>query len=241
MVSYAPEEFVAALSAEGDLPAPPISQFGMVKLAEDAESILLAPGTQCSDWVTVPTSAIEKIDYVGKAPCADHEHPLVWLRLKRPESDEGRAFADLLRATTTPTATTRALPASPPGTTPFPEAGGAVPSRPEGAQMVGDITGLGDAAATPALGAARPWWQPDPCTVHCYIANPPIYLQVRYLLEGLRRAGALTKTQCYDVVNSAPKFLNFLQVNGVEGAIARTIVELLVGYCGRCACDHAFE
>jgi hypothetical protein len=80
---------------------PPIVLPGMVKPADDSDDYLMfAQGTVCENWVRIPLASIESIDLVNLVPCAEHTHPLVLLRLKAPETDEGRVFASLMQAAT---------------------------------------------------------------------------------------------------------------------------------------------
>jgi hypothetical protein len=100
-----PEKFVEELTSEkglSPLPPPPIIQTGMVDPKEStAEVIRFAPGTRGSDWVMVPVSIIDKVEYLGNRPCSQGECPYVRLHLKGPGDDKGdaifRALADILR------------------------------------------------------------------------------------------------------------------------------------------------
>jgi len=79
--------------------SPPIILPGMVKPADDSDDYLMfAQGTVCENWVRIPVDSIESIDMLNLIPCGEHTHPLVMLRLKAPESDEGRVFAALMQA-----------------------------------------------------------------------------------------------------------------------------------------------
>jgi hypothetical protein len=120
-----PEEFVEELTSEKGLPplpAPSLIQTGMVDPKESsAEGIRFAPATQASNWVMVPVSIIEKVDYLGNRPCSQGECPYVRLHLKGPGDDEGdaifRALAGILRQ---------------PGTAPGPSAAGPTMTLPAG-------------------------------------------------------------------------------------------------------------
>ena len=100
-----PEKFVEELtSKEGlpPLPPPSLIQTGMVDPKEStAEVIRFAPGTQGSDWVMVPASIIDKVEYLGNRPYRQGECPYVRLHLKGPGDDKGdaifQALAGILR------------------------------------------------------------------------------------------------------------------------------------------------
>src|SRR4249919_1517869 len=72
----------------------------MVKPADDSDDYLFfAHGSVCQNWIRIPMTSIEAIDLLNFVPCDDHNHPLVLLRLRQPETDEGRLFASLVQAT----------------------------------------------------------------------------------------------------------------------------------------------
>src|SRR5215217_6233931 len=131
-----PEKFVEELtSKEGlpPLPPPSLIQTGMVDPKEStAEVIRFAPGTQGSDWVMVPASIIDKVEYLGNRPYRQGECPYVRLHLKGPGDDKGdaifRALTDIPRQPRTapgPSAAGRTvtLPAGPSGPPVTPPAG----------------------------------------------------------------------------------------------------------------------
>jgi len=68
---------------------------GMVKQADSDDEIMFARGTECQHWITIPREYVERADVLGLVPCHDHDHHLVRLYLKRPQSTEARVFADL--------------------------------------------------------------------------------------------------------------------------------------------------
>ena len=68
---------------------------GMVKQADSDGEIMFARGTDCQHWITIPREYVERADVLGLVPCHDHDHHLVRLYLKRPQSAEARVFADL--------------------------------------------------------------------------------------------------------------------------------------------------
>jgi hypothetical protein len=96
--SYTPQEFLDGLRREEI--RPPIAFFGMVKPAEDDDQYLLfAHGYACANWIRIPVSSIDTVDFLDFAPCKDHRHPLVVLHLKYPETDEERFYLSLAQAT----------------------------------------------------------------------------------------------------------------------------------------------
>lgn len=132
MVTYSADDFVRKLSSEEglSLPYPPISRTGLVDpdIEGGSEEIRFAPGTQCSNWIEVPVSMINEVDYLGNQLCNQREYPHVRLHLK-PTTDEGRVLANLLQRETGPepmTPPTRPVPAtpfSPPPVPPTPPTG----------------------------------------------------------------------------------------------------------------------
>ncbi|MFJ9765596.1 hypothetical protein ACIRUY_17445 [Streptomyces erythrochromogenes] len=52
-------------------------------------------GESCADLAPIPTSIIESVQPFGWSTCNGHSHPLVELRLKEPQSEEGKAYAKL--------------------------------------------------------------------------------------------------------------------------------------------------
>jgi len=142
-----PEKFVEELTSEkglSPLPPPPLIQTGMVAPKESTKEVIrFAPGTRGSDWVMVPMSIIDKVEYLDNRPCSQGECPYVRLHLKGPGDDKGdaifRALADILRqpgAAPGPSAADRTmtLPAGPsqPGTAPGPSAAGRTMTLPAG-------------------------------------------------------------------------------------------------------------
>lgn len=101
MTKFTVEEFVKALTSEHSVlsAGAPLALTGMVKATagNETNSILFAPNGLCQSWTTVPVKMILSVDHMGKVPCRDHEHELVRLNLKTPDTDEGRALASLLQ------------------------------------------------------------------------------------------------------------------------------------------------
>lgn len=87
---------------------PQLTLIGMVKATDDDDArLLFAVGTQCADWTPVPLDSIETVEALDSVPCKDHEHPLVSLTFKQPESSEGAMFTALLAAAVKRRATDR--------------------------------------------------------------------------------------------------------------------------------------
>lgn len=69
---------------------------GIVKpAAGDPDVLMFARGMDCSRWVEIPVSMIERVEKLHTVVCGDHTHQLVHLFLNRPRSAEGRAFGAL--------------------------------------------------------------------------------------------------------------------------------------------------
>jgi hypothetical protein len=69
---------------------------GMAKKADDPQVVLFAPGRTCTDWISIPVKMIEKVDWLGRAPCKDHTHDYVRLSLAQATSPEAKVLASLL-------------------------------------------------------------------------------------------------------------------------------------------------
>lgn len=94
--TFSAQEFVDRMGRDGL--SPPLRLTGLVKLPEESTGGLeFALGTRCADWTTLPLELVETVEVRQTVPCRDHEHPLVTLTLKAPESAEATAFAALLR------------------------------------------------------------------------------------------------------------------------------------------------
>ncbi len=65
------------------------------RVADDDQSISFARASHDQDWVTIPTSMIEKVQLIQNVRSKDRSHPLVHLVMKQPQTEEGRAFAAL--------------------------------------------------------------------------------------------------------------------------------------------------
>jgi hypothetical protein len=131
MKTYTPDDFVEGLtSSEGlPLPTPPVVQTGMVDpAASSQEGIGFAPGTQCTNWVKVPMSIIEKVDHLSNLRCGQGEYPYVRLHLTSPGTKEGDAIFQaltsmLLQSGTAPKPVaplTRPIPTTPVSSTVYP-------------------------------------------------------------------------------------------------------------------------
>jgi len=127
MQTFSPADFVKALST--DTLKRPVILTGMVKKAEQLDALLFSPANSCLAWVSIPLEMIEKVEWLGKAPCKDHTHDLVNLVLKETDKGEASFFADLLRAYTSQQNMPRLAEAvSQPGTLPVSSPGHGGPS-----------------------------------------------------------------------------------------------------------------
>lgn len=97
-----PREFLESLKSGVDFRQPVLLR-GMTKVAaDDDEALMFARGPACTNWVKIPLAMIETIETLRMVPCKDHAHPLVVLRLKEPQTDEGRFFLSLLQSGSSP-------------------------------------------------------------------------------------------------------------------------------------------
>ncbi len=99
MRTYKADDFVKELTSSEGLapPTPPVIQTGMVDPAKSSdEEVSFAPGTECSNWIKVPVSMIEEVDYLRNQRCGREEYPYVRLHLKSPGTKEGDAVFQAL-------------------------------------------------------------------------------------------------------------------------------------------------
>lgn len=75
---------------------------GMIKPAQDDESIMFAQPGDCSKWIKITASHVEDIEFLHVVNCEGHTHPLVQLFMKEPGSAEGKTFAALAQLHSTP-------------------------------------------------------------------------------------------------------------------------------------------
>jgi hypothetical protein len=106
--TFTGEEFVKVLAEGKQLESFVLN--GMVKKSDDPKTILFAPGHSCSTWVSVPVSMIEKVEWLGKVPCKDHQHDHVRLFMKDPSVAEAAVFARLLQGLAVGTTTGQPMP-----------------------------------------------------------------------------------------------------------------------------------
>lgn len=70
----------------------------MAKADEHDEGVLLFSAAGCERWTPIPLELVLEVEHVGSTRCKDHEHPLVRIQLKRPETPEAKMLAGLLLA-----------------------------------------------------------------------------------------------------------------------------------------------
>ncbi|WP_431045399.1 hypothetical protein ACQUSR_28120 [Streptomyces sp. P1-3] len=89
-----PEEFLRELQKEER----GLSFPALIKPAETPDAFLVSILLTCDDWTVIPSNRIDGIEYLFPVPCKTHEHPLVRIHLKEPDSDEGKFYASLATA-----------------------------------------------------------------------------------------------------------------------------------------------
>ena len=101
--SFKPDDFLKSLM-DGNLESA-LEKTGMVKPIEgDATALLFSQGTSCEFWTRIPISMISSVEYETMIQCREHQHPLVRLRLKQPDTvnAEANVLASLLRSAPVP-------------------------------------------------------------------------------------------------------------------------------------------
>jgi hypothetical protein len=93
-VSFSGDEFLHQLL--NDEIAIPMVFTGTVKKPDvGTDHFLFAPGSDCEHWLKIPVTSVEAVEVLDVVSCKDHTHPLVKLRFKRPQSEEGSLFLAL--------------------------------------------------------------------------------------------------------------------------------------------------
>ncbi|MFO0967853.1 MAG: hypothetical protein U0793_20005 [Gemmataceae bacterium] len=105
--SFSIQDFIKALNE--DRLKETFALEGMVKKADDPNTLMFAAGTSCRRWVSIPIDLITNVTWLGKVPCRDHTHDLVRLEMKEPQTAEARMLRDLLNAVPMPLETARSL------------------------------------------------------------------------------------------------------------------------------------
>ena len=90
---FRPGEFLNALRTSS-LPFV-LKYTGLMKADDQNEQSLLFFLSTCRSWTRLDHDAIERIEYLGMAPCGDHEHAVVRIEIKQPLTPEGQAIARL--------------------------------------------------------------------------------------------------------------------------------------------------
>jgi hypothetical protein len=75
---------------------------GMIKPADDDDSILFARAGDCSRWVKLPADHIADVKFLHTVNCKDHTHPLVQIFMKEAATAEGKTFSALARLHSAP-------------------------------------------------------------------------------------------------------------------------------------------
>jgi hypothetical protein len=95
------EEFLQKL--RDDQITAPILFTGMVKKTDDAtDHILFTHAADCTNWIRIPVTSIENVEILDVVPSKEHTHPLVNLRIKKPQSTEGLLFLALAQQSRVP-------------------------------------------------------------------------------------------------------------------------------------------
>lgn len=97
-ISFSTAEFVRKLRA-GEFASAPLAATGLVKTSEEEDGLLFAHGSDCTNWISIPTRLIDRVEFLQVVPCKDHSHPLVTLVFSIPESPEAQVFAGLAKLT----------------------------------------------------------------------------------------------------------------------------------------------
>jgi hypothetical protein len=85
MTTYGPSEFIEKLAAN-DLPDDDeVTIAGLVK--HEADGVIgFSTSMSCESWLAIPTSMIADVTHLRNVKCNDHQHPLVKIRLNRPNT-----------------------------------------------------------------------------------------------------------------------------------------------------------
>jgi hypothetical protein len=87
------QEFSAERMFEELSAGPPRMVVGAVKpSASNTKTFLISPTMDCNRWVEIPEEKVTKYEHVGQYSCGDHEHPIVRIFLKAPQTPAEHAF-----------------------------------------------------------------------------------------------------------------------------------------------------
>jgi hypothetical protein len=97
-ISFSPAEFISKLR-DNQFASDAFALTGVVTVSNDDDSALLfAFGTECANWVKIPIQMIDTVQFLRVVPCKDHNHPLVTLIFRSPQSVEAQAVIALAKA-----------------------------------------------------------------------------------------------------------------------------------------------
>jgi len=75
---------------DGDLTSRDV-YVGMVKVSKKDNHVAFTPGS-CDEWIDVPAQLIADVEVIRHAPCREHSHPVVRLKLSIDESNPVHAM-----------------------------------------------------------------------------------------------------------------------------------------------------
>jgi hypothetical protein len=214
MTTYHAKEFAEALYSKNGLPSLPQSPIVLTGLVRPADvgpaAIEFSPETTCLVWITIPMSIIEKVEYLGKVPCRDHQHDHVHLHLKFSidASPEATAYANLLRFKIAELEKARSVMPVPAATA---SAGGVSPFL--------SLCSIG-------CGAAFPGIYPQLVGALAAAKRLGLLTNKKQCEDTVGDAAALTRL----IVSAVP------ELGPVAGILAGTVAKI----CGGCACGEVF-
>jgi hypothetical protein len=99
------DEFINALASnnlypdESDAPGSEAGVIltGTVKPSDDRSYIEFSPSAGCERWIKIPVDFVDEVEPLGKVQCREHEHDLVLIQLRAPETPEAQLLTQLLR------------------------------------------------------------------------------------------------------------------------------------------------
>ncbi len=91
--NFAPREFIDQLANETFVS--PVTLTGWAKAEKDTDVLQFSPAHNCAEWISIPESLLQSIEYLGMAVCDEHRHPIVRIALA-PSADEAQRALFLL-------------------------------------------------------------------------------------------------------------------------------------------------
>lgn len=89
-----PEQIKGYLKGEAGVPKSIVLE-GLIEDSDSPGHVLFS-NDRCMNWVMLNVLTIDTLEILGRKPCDGHSHTYARIKLKFPESEEAKHYADLL-------------------------------------------------------------------------------------------------------------------------------------------------